>query len=64
MVPGEVARIEPIMPDLFAINNEFWVSFWVHETMYDKRFVFEAGSIDPKEFKLIPALHAKGMLLA
>ena len=64
MIPGEVARIEPIMPDLFAISNEFWVSFWVDEIMYDKRFVFEAGSINPKEFKLIAALHAKGILLA
>ena len=63
MMPGEAARIEPIMPDLFGINNEFWVSFWVHETMFDKRFVFEAGSINPQEFKLIPTLNAKGIIL-
>jgi hypothetical protein len=63
MLPQEAARIEPIMPDLFALNNEFWVSFWVHETMYDKRFVFEAGTIDPKKFKVIPQLKAKGIVL-
>ena len=63
MMPGEAARIEPIMPDLFGITNEFWVSFWVHETMFDKRFVFEAGSINPQEFKLIPTLNAKGIIL-
>jgi hypothetical protein len=63
MMPGEAARIEPIMPDLFGIKNEFWVSFWVHETMFDKRFVFEAGSINPQEFKLIPTLNAKGIIL-
>jgi len=63
MMPGEAARIEPIMPDLFVITNEFWVSFWVHETMFDKRFVFEAGSINPQEFKLIPTLNAKGIIL-
>ena len=53
MMPGEAARIEPIMPDLFDISNEFWVSFWVHETMYDKRFVFAAGTIKPKDFQWI-----------
>ena len=63
MMPGEAARIEPIMPDLFEINNEFWVSFWVHETMYDKRFVFEAGTIDPKKFNWIPSLNANGIIL-
>lgn len=63
MMPGEAARIEPIMPDLFGLNNEFWVSFWVHETMFDKRFVFTAGTIKPENFKLIPTLNAKGIVL-
>lgn len=63
MMPGEAARIEPIMPDLFEISNEFWVSFWVHETMFDKRFVFAAGTIQPKNFQLIPQLNAKGIIL-
>ena len=63
MLPGEAARIEPIMPDLFDLSNEFWVSFWVNETMYDKRFVFAAGTIQPKNFQLIPQLNAKGILL-
>lgn len=63
MLPGEAARIEPIMPDLFDLSNEFWVSFWVNETMYDKRFVFVAGTIQPKDFQLIPQLNAKGIML-
>ena len=64
MLPNEAARIEPIMPDLFDLTNEFWVSFWVNDTMYDKRFVFEAGSIEPEKFKEIPQLKAKGIILA
>ena len=63
MLPGEAARIEPIMPDLFHLNNEFWVSFWVHETMFDKRFVFEEGTIEPKKFQMIAQLNAKGIIL-
>lgn len=63
LLPNEAARIEPIMPELFDITNEYWVSFWVDEIMYDKRFVFIPGSINPKEFKVIPQLGYKGMLL-
>jgi len=63
MLPGEAARIEPIMPDLFELSNEYWVSFWVDETMYDKRFVFVAGTIQPQQFKIIPQLNAKGIIL-
>jgi hypothetical protein len=63
MLPNEAARIEPIMPDLFGLNNEFWVSFWADDVIYDKRFVFEANSIDPKKFVDIPQLNAKGIII-
>lgn len=63
MLPAEAARIELMMPELFGINNEYWVSFWVNDVMYDKRFVFEVGSIDPKKFVDIPHLNAKGIIL-
>jgi hypothetical protein len=63
MLPNEAARIEPIMPELFGLNNEYWVSFWADDVMYDKRFVFEAGSIDPTKFVEIPQLNAVGILL-
>lgn len=61
MLPGEAARIEPIMPELFSLSNEFWVSFWVNETMYDKRFVFEERTIDPAKFGHLPQLNARGI---
>ena len=64
MIPGEVARIEPIMPDLFAISNEFWVSFWVNDVMYDKRFLFLPGSIKQEDFKMIELLGQKGIMLS
>lgn len=63
MLPNEAARIEPIMPELFGLNNEYWVSFWADDVMYDKRFVFAAGCIDPTKFEEIPQLNAVGILL-
>ena len=63
MLPNEAARIEPIMPDLFGITNEFWVSFWVNETLYDKKFLFPAGSIDVNKFKLIEQLGVPGVIM-
>jgi hypothetical protein len=63
MLPNEAARIEPIMPDLFDLTNEYWVSFWVNDVMYDKRFQFIPGSIQQEDFKLIELLGHKGILL-
>lgn len=63
MLPNEAARIEPIMPDLFDLTNEYWVSFWVNDVMYDKRFQFIPGSIQQEDFKLIELIGHKGILL-
>lgn len=63
MLPNEAAKIEPIMPELFAISNEYWVSFWVDDKMYDKRFVFVAGTIEPDKFKPIEQLGVPGVLI-
>ena len=52
LLPNEVAKIEPIMPEIFGLSNEYWVSFWVDGVMYDKRFVFPAEFIRILKFFL------------
>ena len=63
MLPNEAARIEPIMPEVFGIANEYWVSFWVNDVLYDKKFVFPAGIITESNFKLIEQLGVPGVIL-
>ena len=63
LLPNEAAKIEPIMEDLFGIANEYWVSFWVNDTMFDKRFVFLPETITQKNMKIIPLLGQKGVVL-
>ncbi|MGC6434237.1 MAG: hypothetical protein ACON4M_08590 [Crocinitomicaceae bacterium] len=63
LLPNEAAKIEPIMEDVFGIANEYWVSFWVEDTMYDKKFVFPAESINDNNIKTIPVLGAEGVII-
>lgn len=63
LLPNEAAKIEPIMEDVLGLANEFWVSFWVNETMYDKKFVFLPESIDEKKMKVLPILGQKGVMI-
>lgn len=43
--PGARVLVEPIQPALFAICNEYWVSFNLGEDMLDRRFIFPEDSI-------------------
>ncbi len=63
LLPNEAARIEPIMEDVFPLANEYWISFWVEEVMYDKKFVFVPGSISEENMIDIPQLGTKGVLI-
>ncbi|MDO7609698.1 MAG: hypothetical protein MUQ75_10355 [Crocinitomicaceae bacterium] len=63
LLPNEAAKIEPIMPEVFGLSNEYWVSFWVNDVMYDKRFVFPAESICSENMQMINTLGQKGVII-
>ena len=63
LLPNEAAKIEPIMPEVFGLSNEYWVSFWVNDVMYDKRFVFPAESICSENMQMIKILGHKGVII-
>lgn len=60
--PRSSALIEPIDAALFHLNNEYWVSYYIGQTLFDKRFVFPPGSICEDHFTFIPSLNTVGVL--
>lgn len=56
------APIESIQPDVFGLTNQFWVSFYANGKLYDKKYVFTSGSIDPAHLTEVPLLGKKGVL--
>jgi len=62
--PKSAALIEPIDKSLFHLANEFWVSYYIGNTIFDKRFVFvpeticEANLTYVKELDMEAVLHS------
>lgn len=63
LLPNEAAKIEPIMEEVFGLTNEYWVSFWVEDVMYDKKFIFLPETINEKNMTEIPKLGGKGIMV-
>lgn len=59
----QYVQVEYIDKKLFSINNEFWVSFWHHGTMFDKRYVFVPESIIRENFTEVPLLGRRGVMI-
>jgi len=53
-----VAKVESITPEVFGFYNEFWVSYYIMNELFDKKFVVEPFN----EFELeeIEELEIKG----
>jgi hypothetical protein len=63
LLPNEAAKIEPIMEEVFGLTNEYWVSFWADDVMYDKKFLFLPETINEKNYIEIPKLGGKGIMV-
>ena len=57
-----VEKIELINEDVFSFTNEYMVSFFLGETLYDKRFVFEPHSITASKGIDLPVMTEVGVL--
>jgi hypothetical protein len=56
-------KIEPLVESLFGLNNEFWVSFFIGNLMYDKKYIFLPETIKEENFIMIPIINKKGVMI-
>lgn len=56
------AKIELMPEELFALNNEFKVTFFEGNTMFDKTYLFPKETINENTLQSIPLMEAKGIL--
>lgn len=56
------AKVEWMQPELFKLTNQFQVTFFANNTLYDKTFTFEKNTIRENDLKLIPEINKRGIL--
>ncbi|MES2592501.1 MAG: hypothetical protein V4608_11495 [Bacteroidota bacterium] len=56
-------KIEPIVETVFGLNNEYWLSFFLNNVMYDKKYIFLPETITEENLILIPFINKKGVMI-
>ena len=59
---GEYALIEPIDPEVFHLTNEYWLSYYIGEQIYDKKYLFLPDTIRVENLSKIDELDFPGVL--
>lgn len=61
--PLSYLKIEPIIEDVFVLNNEYWLSFYLNGKIYDRKFVFVENTIVKDRLQHINIINKNGILL-
>lgn len=56
-------KIEAIDTAVFGLTNEYWLSFYINGTIYDKKYIFLPDSIVDDNLMRIPLLNKPGILI-
>ena len=63
LIPGQgSAAVETIHPDVFHLNNEYMVTFYVGGKIKDKKFIFVPDSIVEENIHHIIQLNLEGVM--
>ncbi len=63
VAPVSVKKIEMLYKDVLILNNEFMVTFFIGDALYDKKYIFRANSITPDYVEEVPILFVDGVIV-
>jgi hypothetical protein len=55
--------IEPISQEVFGLSNEYFVTFYIDNVIYDKKFVFVPDAIKAEHFTKVKIIQKEGVLI-
>jgi hypothetical protein len=58
-----VVKLEMLEKSVTTLNNEFMVTFFIGNTLYDKKFTFNANSISENNVEEVPILFVDGVIV-
>lgn len=56
------AKVEMITEEVFGFTNEYMVTFFAKNKLYEGNFIFEPDTISEKKFLNIPVMEVEGVL--
>lgn len=63
MEANSFQKVERIMENVFLLTNQYWLSFYAGDKIYDKKYIFVPDSIQEDNFTDIPLMGMRGVLI-
>ena len=56
-------KVEKIMPEVFGLNNEYMLTFYIDGVIYDRKYIFVPDSVLEDNLIQIPLIDRPGILI-
>ena len=63
MKANDFKGVEANDPEVFGLTNEYWLSYYIGSTIYDKKFIFLPESIIDSNLIKIPLVNRPGVMI-
>jgi len=60
--PHNSAKVEFIADEVLEFTNEYLITFFAGNTLFERKFIFEANSISEENVTKIPVIDSEGVL--
>lgn len=60
--PKTSAKVELIPEEVFGFTNEYLVTFFAENKLFEQKFIFEPNSISEENVVALPVMESKGIL--
>ncbi|NBL65412.1 hypothetical protein GV828_09400 [Flavobacterium sp. NST-5] len=58
-----VVKVEMVEKSVLALNNEFMITYFIGNTLYDKKFIFRTNTINERATEEVPILFVPGVIV-
>lgn len=60
---GAYRKIEAMDPQVFGLTNEYWLSYYIDNTIYDKKYIFLPESMVDENLIKVPVVNKPGIVI-
>ncbi len=57
------AKIELMQEDVLLLNNEFYVTFFADDKLYERKYIFRKNTINEHAMQVLPVMEVEGVLV-
>lgn len=63
LAANSFVKVERIVEEVFGLNNQYFLTFYINGLIHDRKFIFVPGSVAEQHLVTVPIVNLPGILI-